>query len=122
MRKVGLALSLVHAVAAARFYVYENADARQETALVLGAVNSTAECESRCVAALGSDPTAGCLSYTHYHDDYYEDALAGRCFGDNAGASLPSLAFSQPRRTLKALVPSTGTSSTRKRATRLTRR
>ena len=109
MRKVGLALSLVHAVVAARFYVYENADARQETALVLGAVNSTAECESRCVAALGSDPTAGCLSYTHYHDDYHEDALAGRCFGDNTGASLPSLAFSQPRRTLKALVPSTGT-------------
>jgi hypothetical protein len=71
------------------FQRYDNADnahGRWNTSAVsfLGRMGSVDACERACVAALGSDPTAGCTAFTYYAEGHYRADLVGSCYGDNA--------------------------------------
>ena len=76
------------------FDVYENADNvhfRHSSSGVtdLGRASVSLACQKSCVEHLGADPTSGCTSFTFYHADYNNSALAGKCFGDTSGFWAP---------------------------------
>lgn len=94
-------LCLSRGIAAAPFYLYENADNmqnRQEASgvVALGLEKDSAGCEKKCVAQLGADPTTGCTSFTFYHNNYNNKDVAGRCFGDTTGSWKPYYSTCSP--------------------------